>query len=485
MKFVAYIISLIVIGSLFFACDDNDKFSSDSSLRLSYSSDTVRFDTVFSTFGSATKQFKIYNRNKDAITISSINIMSPNRSGFRMNVDGESGSNINNIDILGKDSTYVFVEITVDPLYQNNPLLISDSIRIQYNGVTQYVHLEAIGQDVTFWQDKVIDKDTTLTGDKPFLIYNTLLVNKGVTLDIKENVHLYFHKDARLQINGSINAVGTIQKPIVMRGDRMDNIFTSVPYDRVPGQWDGVYVSSDSYNNRFENVRIRNGVRGIVFNESSDVITQKALLLNTMVQNTTKEGVLAVNCNIRVENSLLTNSLGSPVRLVGGNYYFLQTTIANYISTYWGGIRQAALILSNTGLNVDDKTVTYPLSNAQFINTIVSGTTNSELRESQSDAVAFNRQFINCLLKVKGADDANFVNIVWNVDPFFKYIYGSSLAEDNPNLRFYYNFELTKESPAINKGARSYIVDLPLDIRGVSRRSNQAPDIGCYEWVSE
>ena len=483
MKFVTYFTTLFIALSVFFACDDNnDNFSSDGSLKLSFSTDTVRFDTVFTGFGSATKRFKIYNRNKDAISINTINVMSPDRSGFRMNVDGQSGNTINNVDVLGKDSIYVFVEVTVDPLKQNNPLLISDSIRFQYNGVTQYVRLEAIGQDVTFWDNKVIDKDTTLTGEKPFLVYNTLLVKKGVTLNIKENTLLYFHKDAKLSVEGTINAVGTVEKPIVMRGDRMDNLFEKVPYDRVPGQWGGVFVASDSYENRFENVRIRNGVYGIVFN-TSDITKQKALLLNTMVQNTTKEGVLAINCNLRAENSLFSNSLGSPMRLIGGSCYFLQTTIANYISTYWGGIRQPALVLTNTGLDTEGKTVSFPLVDAQFINTIVAGATNSELKESIKDGVIFNRKFVNCLLKIKGNDDTYFVNIVWGVDPLFKYIYGSSLAEDNPNLRFYYNFELTKESPAINKGARSYVTDLPFDIVGVSRRSDQAPDIGCYEWA--
>lgn len=483
MKFIAYFISLFVITSAFFACDENDNFSTDSNLRLSFSADTVRFDTVFTNFGSATKRFKIYNRNKDALTINNIELIGAGRTGFRMNVDGESGNKLSNVDILGKDSLYVFVEVTVDPLKENSPLLIADSIRFQFNGVTQYVCLEAIGQNVQYWKGKVIDKDTTLTDAKPFLIYDSLSIKKGVTLTVKENVYFYFHKDAKLYVHGSIHVVGTIEKPIVLRGDRMDNLFESpkVPYDRVHGQWGGIFVSKDSYDNRFENVRIQNGVYGIFF-DASDVSKQKATLLNTIVQNTTKEGLKAINSKITAKNSLFVNSGGSTVSLIGGNYDFLHCTIANYMSSYWGMSKQPALLLANTGLDASGKTVSYPLENTSFINTIVAGASNAELKENKSAQIVFNRQFISCLLKIKGTDDTDFVNIVWGVDPLFNYIYLPASGKENPSLYYYYNFGLTKESPAVNKGARQYAVDLPFDIRGVSRRSDQAPDIGCYEW---
>lgn len=483
MKFIAYFISFLAITSAFFACDENDNFSTNSNLRLSFSTDTVRFDTVFTSFGSATKRFKVYNRNKEALTINNIELIGAGRTGFRMNVDGESGNKISNVDILGKDSLYIFVEVTVDPLKENNPLLIADSIRFQFNGVTQYVRMEAIGQNVEYWKGKVIDKDTTLTDTKPFLIYDSLSIKKGVKLTVKENVYFYFHKDAKLHVHGNIEALGTVEKPIVFRGDRTDNLFESpkVPYDRIHGQWGGVFVSKDSYDNHFENVRIRNGVYGIFF-AASDVSKQKAILLNTIIQNTTKEGLWAINSKIKAENSLFANSGSSTVYLIGGNYDFVHCTIANYMSGYWGMLKQPALLLANTGLDVSGKNISYPLEKTSFANTIVAGSSNAELKENKSAQVAFDRKFTNCLLKIKGTDDADFVNTVWAVDPLFRYIYSPTSAQENPNLYYFYNFDLTKESPAVNKGAREYAVGLPFDIRGVSRRSDQAPDIGCYEW---
>lgn len=484
MKYIYYLFLLFVCTSVFYACNDDDNFSTSNSLRLEFSTDTVRFDTVFTTIGSATKRLMVYNRNSDALRLSSVDLVSGGKKGFRINVDGIIGNSVSDVEILARDSMYVFVEVTVDPLGRDNPLMITDSIRFRFNGVTQYVVLEAVGQDVTLWKGKTMSKDTTLTSKRPFLIYDGLTIDKGATLTIEEGVTMYFHGGSKLQVNGTINAVGTIARPIVMRGDRTDNLFETpkVPYDRVHGQWDGIYVASDSYNNRFENVRIRNGVYGIMFSKSTPDQT-KATILNTMIQNTSKEGILAVNAKMIIANSLVANSGKSSVRVIGGNYSFIQNTIVNYMSSYWGFLRDAALVVSNTGIDGDLNSVSYPLTSALFANTIVAGSSASELRLSQSANYAFNYQFVNCLIRNNGSDDEHFKNIVWGVDPRFRYIYSVDTAKENPDNYYYYNFELTADSPARNKGARAYAVEYPLDIRGVSRLSANAPDIGCYQYV--
>lgn len=483
MKIVAYLIVFLVSVSLFFACDNDDDFSTDSSLRLSFSRDTVQFDTVFTSFGTATKRLKVYNKNKNALTIGSVELLNSAKTGFRMNVDGESGDKISNVNILGEDSLFVFVEVTVDPLNRNNPVLISDSIRFQFNGVTQYVRLEAIGQDVIFWKGKTINENTTLTGEKPYLIYDSLYVKNGVTLNLEKNVYMYFHKNATLSVAGRVNAVGTIDEPVVLRGDRTDNLFENpkVAYDRVHGQWGGVKIASGSYNNHFENVRIRNGVYGVLF-QPSDTTQLKASFLNTIIQNTSKEAILSVDCKIDAENSLFANSGSSTVRLVGGSYNFLHCTMANYMHQYWGLSPKNALQLSNEDVDAGGRLVTKAVGTCCVINSIVYGNHMVDLQLNNNGSLPFRYQFINCLLKATKSDDANYVNTVWNTDPLFKFIYTSLEDLTNANNRFYYSFELSQGSPAINKASRQYAVDLPDDIRGVSRRSDEAPDIGCYEW---
>ncbi|MDL2215085.1 hypothetical protein LJC00_02715 [Dysgonomonas sp. OttesenSCG-928-M03] len=484
MKLIACIITSLIALSLFFSCDNNDHFSTDSNMRLAFSSDTIRFDTVFTSLGTATKRLKIYNRNSDALTINNVELMNAAKTGFRMNVDGFSGNSVGNVDILAKDSIYVFIEATIDPLNQNNPLFISDSIRFQFNGVTQYVRLEAIGQDVILWKGKKIEKDTTLTAEKPFLIYDSLYVKEGVTLNIEKNSHFYFHSNASFSIAGNVNAKGTIQEPVVFRGDRTDNIFESpkLSYDRVPGQWYGVKLAPKSYNNHFENVRIRNSVYGVLC-LPSDTAQTKISLMNTTIQNTTKDIISAVNAKIDAQNSLFANSGTYTINIIGGSYNFLHCTIANYMA-YNGTTRRGTMLISNSGTDTSGKSQSAALGTCRFINTIIAGAGNNkdEIKLNSTGSLAFNYIFINSLLKVPGTDDQYFINTVWNEDPGFRYIYKTGDAQVNPNLYYYYDFSIGENSKAINKASRQYAAKLPNDITGVSRRNDDGPDIGCFEW---
>ena len=66
-----------IVPSLFVACDGWDEhYSTDPNLRLTFSKDTLSFDTVFTTIGSATKKFMIYNKNKESMNIQSIMLAS-------------------------------------------------------------------------------------------------------------------------------------------------------------------------------------------------------------------------------------------------------------------------------------------------------------------------------------------------------------------------------------------------------------------------
>jgi hypothetical protein len=58
---------------------------------LSFSRDTVLFDTVFTTIGSTTKNFKFYNNDNKAVIVEEIELMGGSASPFRINVDGLSG----------------------------------------------------------------------------------------------------------------------------------------------------------------------------------------------------------------------------------------------------------------------------------------------------------------------------------------------------------------------------------------------------------
>ena len=126
------------------SCDGLDEnYSNNPNHRLSFSVDTLSFDTVFTTIGSATKEFMIYNRNDQPLLISEIMLASGEETGFRINVDGRKGDHFQDVRIQADDSLYVFVEVTVNPNASNQPLLVDDSIIFTTNGVKQSVRLEA------------------------------------------------------------------------------------------------------------------------------------------------------------------------------------------------------------------------------------------------------------------------------------------------------------------------------------------------------
>ena len=191
-------ITLFILATLLLnmlpACDGlDDHYSTNPTYRLSFSTDTLAFDTIFSTIGSTTRQFMIYNKISEPLSIESIMLASGEATGFRMNVDGRKGSSFNNVGILANDSMYVFVEVTVDPNGGNQPLLIQDSVLFTVNGIRQSVLLEAYGQDVNLYKGGVtITKDSILTANRPYLIYDSLVIAKGVSLNIEKGDYFLY-----------------------------------------------------------------------------------------------------------------------------------------------------------------------------------------------------------------------------------------------------------------------------------------------------
>lgn len=454
----------------FFACSNDDDFSSDANIHLEFSSDIIQFDTVFSTIGSATKQFKIYNRNNHSAKIETIELMNPSESGFRMNIDGEKGTRLTNVEILKKDSLFGFIEVTVNPQNSANPVLIKDSIKFTTNGNIQYLQLRAIGQDVYIWKGETITKDSILTAAKPFLVYDSIVVKKNAKATIKEGVKFFFKRDASVNVHGTINIQGSVEKPVVFRTERFDKIEGDIPYDNVPGQWDGIYFFPESYDNNIANAFVRGATKGMTF-YSSDANRKKAILYNTIVHNTSEYGVLARESNINAENCLFTNSKNAALSIQGGKYSFIHCTIANHFA--WSGRKAEALVISN----YTDNGKSMPLDKCDFINCIVWGSSSKEILFDPIEGIVFEYEFKNCILKGTETSGSHFSNIIWNKNPLFKDI--------NQNKIYSYNFELEAVSPAINEADRSYSITIPFDLKGKSRLTDTNPDMGCYEWIGQ
>ena len=122
----ALLFSILLIGGLTGSCK---KSSGLSQSNVTFSVDTLLFDTVFTTLGTTTQQFKIYNPDAKTVIIQEVELMGGKTSPFRLNVDGASGIKFDNLSIEGKDSLYAFVDVKLNVNNQSLPLVVEDSIR--------------------------------------------------------------------------------------------------------------------------------------------------------------------------------------------------------------------------------------------------------------------------------------------------------------------------------------------------------------------
>lgn len=475
----------------FWACDDGfDDYSHSPQDILSFSIDTLSFDTILTGVNTPTASFRVYNKNKKALLISSIRLKDQANSGYRINVDGLSGSRFEDIEIRSKDSIYIFVEAKLNATGVNAPVSIIDEIEFITNTVAQSVRLEAYGQDAFVWKGMIIDADTLLSNEKPYLLYDSLWIKAGATLRLTEGTTLYMHNGTNIRVDGSLQITGSAERPVVIRGDRFDNIFTNASYDLVPGQWGGITFAAQSYDNIIEHAHIRNGSSAMTF-EPSDPSLLKLNMKNVVVSNFKGNIIRAVNSHITAENCEFSNARDTLIALIGGNYSFSHCTMANYYLSSreagWGISDNRTLVLSNDYLSAETgETVLYPIQRADFKNTIiwgskaVTGTSGIRLNEHEDSSMAY--YFLNCLLPNKGTNDDDFVDCVWATDPLFLKP-SPGKGEDEDYLQ--YSFVLTDKSPARNVADIPTALLLPRDIKGVDRFLDEGPDIGGYEFIPE
>jgi len=114
MKKLLYVIAAIVVAVNFCltSCIEDD-FTTSPSEVMTFSVDTLDIGTIFTEEGSTTHRFVVYNRNSKMLNISNISLSGENAQYFRLNVDGMSGREFSDVEIRGKDSIFVFVEVTL------------------------------------------------------------------------------------------------------------------------------------------------------------------------------------------------------------------------------------------------------------------------------------------------------------------------------------------------------------------------------------
>ena len=478
-KIVLILMTLMAV----LGCDD-DNFSASPALSLTFSADTVCFDTVFSTVPSPTQSFWVHNTNKQALRCSTVRLEKGNQTGFRVNVQGvylgpENGYTASDIEIRQHDSTRIFVEATFPVNYNTEPANISDNIIFQLeSGREQKVNINASSWDALLVKNLTVDKDTVLNATtQPRVFYGTITVNEGATLTLGAGTTLYFHGDAGIDVKGRLVCNGTPEQNVVLRGDRLDKMFDYLPYDRISGQWQGLHFHESSYDNVLKYTDIHSSFNGIQV-DSSDVTLVKLAMEGCIVHNCQGYGIHSSCSNITLANCQVTNTLADCIYLEGGCAQINNSTIAQF---YPFDSRRGYALHTSEGR--------YILYSFLCENSIITGYAEDELsmtfNPKDDNGTGDSRQytFSHCLIrtpKVETDDSVHFQHVVYEEEDGKE-----KNGESNFMLvdadRQQYNFRLSATSAAIGMG--NPLTALPADRNGLPR-DEQHPDAGCYQHVN-
>lgn len=472
-RILSGIIVLLVVAQMFSSCAKEEPIDRDPGLKLEFSGDTVFFDTVFSTVGTATQIFKVFNPSKDRIIISSVELARGEASPFRFNIDGISSTTITDLEIAGNDSVFVFVRVTIDPNQANAPLVQNDSIVFVTNNNRQDIKLIAWGQDAYFYRNGIIRSNYVFTPDKPHVIYGFLAVDSLYSLTIEAGAKVCMHSGSILLIyrDATLKVNGTAENPVIFDGDRLEDY-----YRDIPGQWGRIWLYAGSIDNEINHAIIRNGEVGIQADTTGNSLNPTLRISNSMIYNMSGTGILGQGTRIEAANCVFGNCGSQSVTLsLGGDYDFRHCTIGNFWNRSFR--KTPALLLNNYYFDTANHVQVRDLTKAYFGNCVIYGEKDEEisLDKYDSDGI-FNFRFDHCLLKTElnTSSELNFTNCIKNEDPWFREPYSSSFQPDS-----LISAVVDKGSPEIISGA---FINLNNDLEGNSRISDAAPDPGAYEF---
>lgn len=494
---LVFILSIICFTS----CRDDFNFEPSSGSELAFSKDTVYLDTVFSNIGSSTYNLKVYNKSNKDIKIPAIRLARGENSSFRLMVDGQPGKSFENVELLANDSLFIFVETTVDIKQQTNnkEFLYTDEILFQSGTNQQKVDLVTLVRDaiflypqkfqdgsyesIQFGDNKIygffLDENDAVNGnelewrnDKPYVVYGYAAVAPNKTLNISEGTEIHFHANSGLVTfsNAGINANGTIEKPIIFQGDRLEPSF-----ENTPGQWEGIWLSVDS-NGSFNNVTIKNAVDGLFINKNKLPVN----LTNVQIYNCETNGLLLQVANV-IGKNVVTNNCGLAGLNInfGGTYDFTHCTFSNY----WNLQNHTAVVMNN-----GNGTSEFALQ-ANFKNSIIYGNSNESLiLNPGSNQTNFNFKFENCLIKFFNTGNRFNTDFPYNFENssyFSNVLIAKNFTEYQP---FFLNTQKNKmiitdkATHLIGFGNPFFSQSIPSDITGKNRLGS--PDLGAYQHVS-
>ena len=511
MRNAVLLFGIALLASLYSSCRKDFDFRPVQSSELRFSRDTVYLDTVFTNISSATYTLKVYNKSDDPISIPSIYLENGATSNFRLNVDGRAGKSFDAVELLPKDSMYVFVETTADIQQltsSNTQFLYEDKIHFSDVGAvtlmtlvqdavflypekdgqgikeTIPIGIDEVGNSIGLEGFYLDDNELIFTNEKPYVVYGYMGVPSGKTVTFEAGARVHFHKnsgiivanDATMIVDGTASSDPEKREgEVIFEGDRLEAL-----YDYIPGQWGAIWLTAGSTQHQFNHATIKNATVGILMDFNDETNSPTLTLENTQIHNSSAFNLWGKTANIYVENSVFGNAGQSAFAgTIGGKYNFKHCTFANY---WTKGFRTTpAVLLNDYAQLADGSNFIEPLTEATFENCIIEGSQLVEFFVEQEGSDAVNFYIDHTALQFESSntaivnnpffdwDDSTYYNqIIRNGNPAFV------LAEDN-------DMRITQQSDFLAKGAATVGASIPVDLAGNARTS--PPDLGAYQHV--
>ncbi len=402
MKSILLYIFALSLALLAAGCIE-DGFETSPSAQPRFSTDTVSLGVQFAGRPSPTYAMTIKNPHPRQLRLSSVRL----RSGemFRIGVDGASGAEFTDVEIRAKDSIYVFIEGTFPPTGLLGEQIMTDYIDVTANGVTSSVVVTAACVDAVELRRHEVTASEIFTADRPYLITDTLRVAPGATLSLEAGASLLFHDKAALLVEGTLVADGTVERPVMMRGDRTGAVVADISFDVMSNQWEGVRFVGGSTGNQLSHTQIVNTCQGVALDSVSDLVMVNCRLTNSgsVLLSANGARVTAVGCE-------LSNARAALALLESGEFRFDRCTLANW---YLFSYPSMAIVEMP-----DPQKLTLDVTNS----VIYGRGTPVSFGWADSEALAdMPVTFRRCMFAVDGKDDENFQNTLWKQDPMLDY----------------------------------------------------------------
>lgn len=468
---ISIVKALLPVALLLFitaaSCDRPTNFIEDGT--LDFSADTLKFDSIFTTFQAPTGRLIVYNNSANNLNISKIWLAAGVNSEFEMIVDGLEGDKMSFDDMPLAKGDSMLVLITFKSVEQD--AFIEEYVNFEIGGEMQRVLIRAKVLDAYLWRTtgrdsagelvltQAITRDTTFAIDKFTVIDGPLFITNGATLTLQAGTRLAFSPfrldpvaggsplgpstfEFRLFSmiyvdDGSLQVLGTEGNPVLMQGVRFDTT-TLADYNELPGQWRGIQFSKNSFKNRIEHCVMKNGLLGIRVDSVSYDTEPRLVMKHTEIRNMAAFGLQVLGFNgsapndlgtapqIVAENCQIYNCKERTVSISGGGWQeFYNCNFASFPFNY--SRRNPSFSVANY-LTLDGQVIEeeYALKSS-MVNCVIYGSEDEELLienfnfyERDHDVL-----FDHCLVLTSTDPDREydyepyFSNVIQNQDPLF------------------------------------------------------------------